>query len=247
MLEIRNLEVSCDDKSILNGIDLNLEKGVHAIMGPNGSGKSTLAQTIVGNSDYEVDNGQIVFNGTDLLSLKAHERSVHGVFCAFQYPVAISGISAMYFLRTMVNTHLQAQGKETYKVMELMKIVGDLLPKVGLSQEHLKRDVNVGFSGGEKKRFEILQMLLLKPKLIVLDELDSGLDVDALKIISQSIQSMRKPSRSFILITHYHRILEQLDADYVHILSKGKIVKTGTKKLAEQIENQGFKSVLESE
>ena len=248
MLSIKNLHISVKDNKILKGLNLNIKDGeLHVIMGRNGSGKSTLANVISGKDSYCIDKGSIMYKGESLIDMEVEERAAKGIFMSFQYPVEIPGINNAYFLRSAMNSQQKFNGKEEISAPIFMKKYKQNMEKLDLDKSFLSRSLNEGFSGGEKKRNEMIQMLMLEPKLCILDETDSGLDVDALKIISQSIQSMRKPGRSFILITHYHRILEQLDADYVHILSKGKIVKTGTKKLAEQIENQGFRSVLEGE
>lgn len=248
MLSIKNLHVSVKDNHILKGLDLDIKDGeLHVIMGRNGSGKSTLANVISGKDNYDIDEGSIEYFGESLIDMEVEERAGKGIFMSFQYPVEIPGINNAYFLRSAMNSQQKFNGKKEVSAPSFMKKYKENMEKLDLDKSFLSRSLNEGFSGGEKKRNEMIQMLMLEPKLCILDETDSGLDVDALKTISQSIQSMRNPSRSFILITHYHRILEQLDADYVHILSKGKIVKTGTKELALQIENQGFKSALASE
>jgi len=248
MLAIKNLHVSVKDNHILKGLNLDIKDGeLHVIMGRNGSGKSTLANVISGKDNYDITEGSIEYFGESLIDMEVEERAGKGIFMSFQYPVEIPGINNAYFLRTAINSQQKFNGKKEVTAPSFMKKYKENMEKLELDKSFLSRSLNEGFSGGEKKRNEMIQMLMLEPKLCILDETDSGLDVDALKTISHSIQSMRKPGRSFILITHYHRILEQLDADYVHILSKGKIVKTGTKELAVQIENKGFKSVLASE
>jgi len=248
MLAIKNLHVSVNDNHILKGLNLDIKDGeLHVIMGRNGSGKSTLANVISGKDNYDIKEGSIEYLGESLIDMEVEERAGKGIFMSFQYPVEIPGINNAYFLRSAINSQQKFNGKKEVTAPSFMKKYKENMEKLELDKSFLSRSLNEGFSGGEKKRNEMIQMLMLEPKLCILDETDSGLDVDALKTISHSIQSMRKPGRSFILITHYHRILEQLDADYVHILSKGKIVKTGTKELAVQIENQGFKSVLASE
>ena len=248
MLAIKNLHVSVKENHILKGLNLDIKDGeLHVIMGRNGSGKSTLANVISGKDNYDITEGSIEYLGESLIDMEVEERAGKGIFMSFQYPVEIPGINNAYFLRSAINSQQKFNGKKEVTAPSFMKKYKENMEKLELDKSFLSRSLNEGFSGGEKKRNEMIQMLMLEPKLCILDETDSGLDVDALKTISHSIQSMRKPGRSFILITHYHRILEQLDADYVHILSKGKIVKTGTKELAVQIENQGFKSVLASE
>ena len=248
MLVIKNLHVSVKDNHILKGLNLDIKDGeLHVVMGRNGSGKSTLANVISGKDNYDITEGSIEYFGESLIDMEVEERAGKGIFMSFQYPVEIPGINNAYFLRSAINSQQKFNGKKEVTAPSFMKKYKENMEKLELDKSFLSRSLNEGFSGGEKKRNEMIQMLMLEPKLCILDETDSGLDVDALKTISHSIQSMRKPGRSFILITHYHRILEQLDADYVHILSKGKIVKTGTKELAVQIENQGFKSVLASE
>ena len=248
MLVIKNLHVSVKDNHILKGLNLDIKDGeLHVIMGRNGSGKSTLANVISGKDNYDITEGSIEYFGESLIDMEVEERAGKGIFMSFQYPVEIPGINNAYFLRSAINSQQKFNGKKEVTAPSFMKKYKENMEKLELDKSFLSRSLNEGFSGGEKKRNEMIQMLMLEPKLCILDETDSGLDVDALKTISHSIQSMRKPGRSFILITHYHRILEQLDADYVHILSKGKIVKTGTKELAVQIENKGFKSVLASE
>jgi len=248
MLAIKNLHVSVKDNHILKGLNLDIKDGeLHVIMGRNGSGKSTLANVISGKDNYDITEGSIEYFGESLIDMEVEERAGKGIFMSFQYPVEIPGINNAYFLRSAINSQQKFNGKKEVTAPSFMKKYKENMEKLELDKSFLSRSLNEGFSGGEKKRNEMIQMLMLEPKLCILDETDSGLDVDALKTISHSIQSMRKPGRSFILITHYHRILEQLDADYVHILSKGKIVKTGTKELAVQIENKGFKSVLASE
>ena len=248
MLAIKNLHVSVKENHILKGLNLDIKDGeLHVIMGRNGSGKSTLANVISGKDNYDIKEGSIEYLGESLIDMEVEERAGKGIFMSFQYPVEIPGINNAYFLRSAINSQQKFNGKKEVTAPSFMKKYKENMEKLELDKSFLSRSLNEGFSGGEKKRNEMIQMLMLEPKLCILDETDSGLDVDALKTISHSIQSMRKPGRSFILITHYHRILEQLDADYVHILSKGKIVKTGTKELAVQIENQGFKSVLASE
>ena len=245
MLSIKNLYVSVKKNNILNGLNLDINKGeLHVVMGRNGSGKSTLANVISGKENYIIDKGDIQYCKENLLDMDVEERAAKGVFMSFQYPVEIPGINNAYFLRSALNSQNKFNNKKEINAPDFMKEYKQNMDHLDLDSSFLSRSLNEGFSGGEKKRNEMLQMLMLKPKLCILDETDSGLDVDALAIISKSIQAMRNKKRSFIIITHYHRILEHLDADYVHILSKGEIVKTGGKKLAIDIEQKGFKAVL---
>tara|TARA_Y100001960_G_C14693977_1_gene837975 strand:- start:205 stop:948 length:744 start_codon:yes stop_codon:yes gene_type:complete len=245
MLSIKNLYVSVKDNEILKGFNLDIKDGeLHVIMGPNGSGKSTLANVISGKENYNITKGQIQYLNQDLLDMEVEERASKGIFMSFQYPVEIPGINNAYFLRSAVNSQQKFNNQKEINAPDFMKEYKSNMAKLDLDTSFLSRCLNEGFSGGEKKRNEMLQMLMIKPKLCILDETDSGLDVDALKIISKSIQSMKDSKRSFIVITHYHRILEHLDADFVHILSNGEIVKTGSKKLALEIEKKGFKEVL---
>jgi Fe-S cluster assembly ATP-binding protein len=241
MLEIKNLHVDVDGKKILRGLDLTVEKGtVHAIMGPNGSGKSTLAHVLAGKADYDVTEGQVLFNGEDILGLTPDERAAKGIFLAFQYPLEIPGVASMTFLRTALNAQRRKRGEPELQVPEFMKRVNALSGQLGIDREMLRRAVNVGFSGGEKKRNEILQMALLEPKLCVLDETDSGLDIDALKVVADGVNRLRSPERSFVMITHYQRLLDYIVPDVVHVLSKGRIVKTGGKELALELESTGY-------
>tara|TARA_Y100001970_G_scaffold292253_1_gene432784 strand:- start:743 stop:1486 length:744 start_codon:yes stop_codon:yes gene_type:complete len=247
MLSIKNLYVSVKKNNILNGLNLDINKGeLHVVMGRNGSGKSTLANVISGKENYIIDKGDIQYCKENLLDMDVEERAAKGVFMSFQYPVEIPGINNAYFLRSAMNSQKKFNNEKEVNAPDFMKEYKTNMTNLDLDSSFLSRSLNEGFSGGEKKRNEMLQMLMLKPRLCILDETDSGLDVDSLKVISQSIQSMREPERSFIVITHYHRILEHLDADYVHILSEGKIMKTGSKELAMQIEQQGFKEILSS-
>ena len=247
MLSIKNLYVSVKDNEILKGFNLDIKDGeLHVIMGPNGSGKSTLANVISGKENYNITKGQIQYLNQDLLDMEVEERASKGIFMSFQYPVEIPGINNAYFLRSAVNSQQKFNNQKEINAPDFMKEYKSNMAKLDLDTSFLSRCLNEGFSGGEKKRNEMLQMLMIKPKLCILDETDSGLDVDALKIISKSIQSMKDSKRSFIVITHYHRILEHLDADFVHILSNGEIVKTGSKNLALEIEKKGFKAVLSS-
>jgi Fe-S cluster assembly ATP-binding protein len=241
MLEIKNLQASVDGRDILKGLDLTVNKGeVHAIMGPNGSGKSTLAHVLAGKPGYEVTGGSVTFDGQDLLAMQPDERAARGVFLAFQYPIEIPGVTTMTFLRTALNAQRKTRGEPELTVPEFMKRQRDAAAKLSIDQEMLRRAVNVGFSGGEKKRNEILQMALLEPKLCVLDETDSGLDIDALKVVADGVNRLRSPERSMIVITHYQRLLNHIVPDVVHVLSKGRIVKTGGKELALELEAKGY-------
>jgi Fe-S cluster assembly ATP-binding protein len=241
LLEIKNLHVKVDGKQILNGLNLTVEKGqVAAIMGPNGSGKSTLAHVLAGKSDYEVTDGTVLLNGEDLLALSPDERAAKGMFLAFQYPIEIPGVATMTFLRTALNAQRKKRGEEELSPPEFNRRVFDMAKKLEIDRDMLRRGVNVGFSGGEKKRNEILQMALLEPKLCVLDETDSGLDIDALKVVSDGVNRLRSPERSFVVITHYQRLLDYIVPDVVHVLSRGRIVRTGGKELALELEAQGY-------
>jgi Fe-S cluster assembly ATP-binding protein len=241
MLEIKNLHVDVDGKKILRGLDLTVEKGtVHAIMGPNGSGKSTLAHVLAGKADYDVTEGQVLFNGEDILGLTPDERAAKGIFLAFQYPLEIPGVASMTFLRTALNAQRRKRGEPELQVPEFMKRVNALSGQLGIDREMLRRAVNVGFSGGEKKRAEILQMALLKPKMCVLDETDSGLDIDALKVVSEGVNALRAPNRSMLVITHYQRLLNHIVPDVVHVFSDGRVVESGDKDLALQLEAKGY-------
>jgi Fe-S cluster assembly ATP-binding protein len=241
LLDIRNLHVEVDGKKILNGLDLAIEKGsVHAIMGPNGSGKSTLAHVLAGKDDYDVTEGRVLFDGEDILALPPDERAAKGLFLAFQYPLEIPGVASMTFLRTALNAQRKKRGEPELSTPEFLKRVRAVAGKLGIEQEMLRRAVNVGFSGGEKKRNEIMQMALLEPRLCVLDETDSGLDIDALKIVSEGVNQLRSPERAFIVITHYQRLLDYIVPDVVHVLSRGRIVKTGGKELALELEATGY-------
>ena len=241
MLEIKNLHVEIDGKTILNGLDLTVGAGeVHAIMGPNGSGKSTLAYVLAGKDDYEVTGGEILFNGENILDMEPDERAAKGLFLAFQYPMEIPGVVTMTFLRTALNAQRKTRGEPELNTPDFMRLVRDTAGKLNISQELLRRAVNVGFSGGEKKRNEILQMAILQPRLAVLDETDSGLDIDALKVVADGVNRLRSPERSMIVITHYQRLLDYIVPDVVHVLSKGRIVKTGGKELALELEATGY-------
>jgi Fe-S cluster assembly ATP-binding protein len=241
LLEIKNLHVEIGGKKILNGLDLFVERGkVHAIMGPNGSGKSTLAYVLVGKEDYVVTEGEVLFDGRDVLAMEPDERAASGIFLAFQYPMEIPGVATMTFLRTAVNAQRKKRGESELSTPEFMKRVRDAADKLAIDQEMLRRAVNVGFSGGEKKRNEILQMAMLEPRLAVLDETDSGLDIDALKVVADGVNRLRAPERAFVVITHYQRLLNYIVPDVVHVLSRGRIVKTGGKELALELEATGY-------
>ncbi len=241
LLEIKDLRVEIDGRRILNGLDLVVGKGeVHAIMGPNGAGKSTLAYVLAGRDGYDVTSGDIVFNGESMLEMEPDKRAAKGVFLAFQYPMEIPGVGTMTFLRAAINAQRKARGENELSSPEVLKRVKTLAAALDINPEMLKRPVNVGFSGGEKKRNETLQMALLEPKLCVLDETDSGLDIDALKIVSDGVNRLRSPERSFIVITHYQRLLNHIVPDVVHVLSGGRIVRTGGKDLAFELETTGY-------
>jgi len=241
MLDVKNLQVRVDDRQILNGLDLRVNAGeVHAIMGPNGSGKSTLAHVLAGKSGYEVTGGEVLFEGENLLDLGPDERAARGTFLAFQYPLEIPGVATMTFLRTAINAQRKQRGEPELSTPEFMKRVRDAAAKLDINQDMLRRGVNVGFSGGEKKRNEILQMALLEPRLCVLDETDSGLDIDALKIVADGVNRLRAPQRAMVVITHYQRLLNYIVPDVVHVLSRGRIVKTGGKELALELEAKGY-------
>ncbi len=243
MLEIKNLHVKIagEDAEILKGIDLTVAKGeVHALMGPNGSGKSTLAYVLAGKEEYEVMDGSVTWNGQDLLAMAPDERAAAGVFLAFQYPMEIPGVATMTFLRTAMNALRKARGEEELKTPDFMRIVRDKAAALGVNQEMLKRPLNAGFSGGEKKRMEILQMALLEPSLCVMDETDSGLDIDAVRIVSEGVNALRAPDRAILVITHYQRLLNYIVPDRVHVLSDGRIVKSGGKELALELEKSGY-------
>jgi Fe-S cluster assembly ATP-binding protein len=241
MLRIENLHATVDGKSILNGVDLEVAPGeVHAIMGPNGSGKSTLAYVLAGREGYDVTRGSVSYNGESLLELEPDERAARGLFLAFQYPVEIPGVVTMQFLKVALNAQRKARGESELSTPEFMRLVRDRAAKLRIDPEMLKRSVNVGFSGGEKKRAEILQMAVLEPALCVLDETDSGLDIDALRVVADGVNALRSPHRAMIVITHYQRLLEYIVPDRVHVLSKGRIVKSGDKSLALELEEKGY-------
>ena len=241
MLEVKNLHASADGQEILHGIDLTVNAGeVHAIMGPNGSGKSTLAQVLAGHPAYEVTQGSVTYMGKDLLEMAPEERAWEGVFLAFQYPVAIRGITNAYFLRSAVNSIRKQRGEEELDVVDFMEVLEEKLEVIGWDDSLMNRPVNDGFSGGEKKRNEILQMAVLEPRLAVLDETDSGLDIDAFKIVANAVNKLRRPDNATLVITHYQRLLDYIIPDYVHVLAGGRIVKSGGKELALELEEKGY-------
>jgi Fe-S cluster assembly ATP-binding protein len=241
MLEIKNLHVNVDGREILKGLDLTLPTGeVHAIMGPNGSGKSTLAYVLAGKDDYEVTEGSVTWNGVDLLALDPTERAVAGVFLAFQYPMEIPGVATMTFLRSSVNAVRKARGKEELSTPDFLRLVKEKAKDLNIDTEMLRRPLNVGFSGGEKKRNEILQMTLLEPSLCVLDETDSGLDIDAVRVVADGVNALRSPERSMLVITHYQRLLDYIVPDRVHVLSDGRVARSGGSELALELEKGGY-------
>jgi Fe-S cluster assembly ATP-binding protein len=241
LLEIRNLHASAGDNEILRGIDLTINSGeVHAIMGPNGSGKSTLAQVLAGHEAYEVTEGQVIYNGKDLLELDAEERAREGLFLAFQYPVEIPGVSTSYFLRAAVNAIRTHQGEPELDARQFLDLVREKMKLLQMDQSFMNRAVNEGFSGGEKKRNEIFQMAVIDPKLAVMDETDSGLDIDALKIVSHGVNSLRGKDRAILMVTHYQRLLNYIEPDFVHVLMDGQIVRSGDKNLALELEEKGY-------
>jgi len=248
MLEIKNLQVKLEeeDKQILKGVDLKIEPGtVHAIMGPNGSGKSTLSYVLSGREGYEVTNGTASLEGEDILALEPEERAAAGLFLAFQYPVEIPGVGNMTFLRTAMNSQRKARGEDEMSATDFLKLVRAKAKSLKIDADMLKRPVNVGFSGGEKKRNEVLQMALLEPKMCILDETDSGLDVDAMKLVAEGVNALRSEGRSFLVITHYQRLLDHIKPDVVHIMFDGRIIKSGGPELALEVENNGYADLLE--
>jgi Fe-S cluster assembly ATP-binding protein len=251
MLKIENLHVSVEDdehaREILKGLSLEIAPGkVHAIMGPNGSGKSTLGHVIAGKDGYEVTDGSVTFEGEDLLEMDPEERAAAGIFLAFQYPVEVPGVATMTFLKTALNAQREARGEEPLSTPGFMKAVKGASEKLQVRQDMLRRPINVGFSGGEKKRNEIMQMALLEPRLCVLDETDSGLDIDALRIVADGVNSLRADDRSFLVITHYQRLLDYIEPDHVHVLAGGRIVRSGGPELARELEDKGYAEFLEA-
>ncbi|HJO74592.1 MAG TPA: Fe-S cluster assembly ATPase SufC [Rhodospirillales bacterium] len=241
MLEIKNLHVSVDGAEILKGLDLSIDPGeMHAIMGPNGSGKSTLSHVIAGRDGYEITGGRIIFQGEDLTGLEPEERAAKGIFLAFQYPVEIPGVANTTFLKEALNAIRRYKGEDELDAMQFVKMMRAKTKELGISDDMLKRAVNVGFSGGEKKRNEILQMAVLNPTLAILDETDSGLDIDALKVVAEGVNKLRSPERSMLVITHYQRLLDYIVPDKVHVLAHGKIQRTGGKELALELEENGY-------
>jgi Fe-S cluster assembly ATP-binding protein len=241
MLEIDNLHACAGDTEILRGVDLRVNAGeVHAIMGPNGSGKSTLAHVIAGREDYEVTQGEVRLDGKDLLEMEPDERAGAGIFMAFQYPVEIPGVSNKYFLKTALNSVREYRGEPRLDAMEFLELVRDKMQLLGMDKSLLDRAVNEGFSGGEKKRNEIFQMAVLQPRLAVLDETDSGLDIDALRIVAEGVNTLRDPSRAIVVVTHYQRLLDYIVPDHVHVLAHGRIVRSGDKELARELEENGY-------
>ncbi len=250
LLEIKDLHAEVGGKEILKGIDLTVEAGeVHAIMGPNGSGKSTLAQVLAGRELYIVTGGQVIYDGQDLLAMSPEDRARAGIFLAFQYPVEIPGVSNLYFLKAALNTIRKSRGEDELDAMDFLELVREKMKLMDMDQALLNRPVNAGFSGGEKKRNEIFQMAVLEPRLAVLDETDSGLDIDALKLVSTGVNAMRSPERAMIVVTHYQRLLNHIVPDFVHVLSEGRIVKSGGKELALVLEESGYAGlgILEEE
>jgi len=244
MLEIKNLHATVDGKKILNGIDLKVNAGeVHAIMGPNGSGKSTLAQVLAGHEAFEVTEGTVLYRGNNLLELNAEERACQGIFLAFQYPVEIPGVSNTYFLRAALNAQRKYRGLEPYDAVDFLQLIKEKMKLVEMDDKFMNRPVNEGFSGGEKKRNEILQMAVLNPALAILDETDSGLDIDALRIVAGGVNALRSSENAVVMVTHYQRLLNYIQPDYVHVLYNGRIVKSGGKELALQLEDEGYDKI----
>lgn len=247
MLEIKNLQASVDEKLILKGLNLTVNAGeVHAIMGPNGAGKSTLANVLAGQDDYEVEGGSVSFHNEDLFELEIEERAAKGLFLSFQYPLEIPGVATMTFLKESINAQRKQRGQDELSTPNFMKLVKQKAQALGVTPEMLRRPLNVGFSGGEKKRNEILQMMLLEPSLCVLDETDSGLDIDALRVVADGVNGLRSPDRAMIIITHYQRLLDYIKPDFVHILVDGKIIKSGGAELAQELERDGYKNIIAS-
>ena len=245
MLEIKDLHVAVDGKEILKGLNLSVKAGeVHAIMGPNGSGKSTLSYVLAGREGYEITSGSILYQGEDLTALKPEERAAKGIFLALQYPVEIPGVTTMNFIKTALNAQRRARGETEIDALGILKLVRAKANALGVKEEMLKRALNVGFSGGEKKRLEILQMSLFEPSLAILDETDSGLDIDALKVVAEGVNALRDPSRAMLVITHYQRLLDYIVPDRIHVLAKGRIVAEGGKELAHELEAKGYADIV---
>ena len=245
MLEIRDLHASVEGQAILNGVDLSVGAGeVHAVMGPNGSGKSTLSYVLSGREGYAVDRGEVLYDGRDLLELEPEERAAAGLFLAFQYPVEIPGVGTMTFLRTALNAVRRSRGGDELDAMQFLRVVREKARALGIGDDMLKRALNVGFSGGEKKRNEMLQLAVLEPRLAILDETDSGLDIDALKIVAEGVNALRSPDRAMLIITHYQRLLDHIVPDRVHVLAKGRILRSGGSELAHELEEKGYAEIL---
>ena len=246
IMKIENLQAKIGDKQILKGLNLELEPGkVHAIMGPNGAGKSTLSKALVGHYDVEITGGDIIYKGKNINEMEAEERALEGIFLSFQHPVEIPGVNNAYFLRTALNAKRKHEGKEELNAAEFLRLMRDHLEMLGMKSDMISRSLNEGFSGGEKKRNEILQMLILEPEVIILDEIDSGLDIDALRAVSEGINKMKDGKRSFLVITHYSRILDYIEPDYIHVLKDGKIIKTAGPELVAQLEEHGYDAIEE--
>ena len=245
MLEIRDLHASVEDQAILNGVSLSVGPGeVHAVMGPNGSGKSTLSYVLSGREGYEVDRGEVLYDGRDLLELEPEERAAAGLFLAFQYPVEIPGVGTMTFLRTALNALRRGRGEDELDAMQFLRVVRQKARALGIGDDMLKRALNVGFSGGEKKRNEMLQLAILEPRLAILDETDSGLDIDALKVVAEGVNALRSPDRAMLIITHYQRLLDHIVPDRVHVLAKGRILRSGGSELALELEEKGYGEIM---
>jgi Fe-S cluster assembly ATP-binding protein len=248
MLSVKGLKADVDGKQILSGLDLEIGPGeVHAIMGPNGSGKSTFAHVLSGREGYEVTAGSVMFDGVDLLDMEPEERAQKGVFLAFQYPVELPGVNNTYFLRTALNSVRKARGEQELDAVSFLRLMREKLKILHLDESLLKRPVNVGFSGGEKKRNEIFQMAMLEPKLAILDETDSGLDIDALRVVADGVNALRSSDRSMLVVTHYQRLLDYIKPDYVHVLAQGRIIRSGGKELALELEEKGYGWILEED
>ena len=245
MLEIRDLHASVEGQAILNGVDLSVGAGeVHAVMGPNGSGKSTLSYVLSGREGYTVDRGEVLYDSRDLLELEPEERAAAGLFLAFQYPVEIPGVGTMTFLRTALNAGRRSRGEDELDAMQFLRVVRQKARALGIGDDMLKRALNVGFSGGEKKRNEMLQLAILEPRLAILDETDSGLDIDALKVVAEGVNALRSPDRAMLIITHYQRLLDHIVPDRVHVLAKGRILRSGGSELAHELEAKGYAEIL---